>query len=353
MEGRREMESRLRMELMVFLVLVLGFSSRSYGAVSHSTMNKIYRINKEGPYLGIVVPNFFEMNPLLQSTSFVADQKLPYLDFAGRRFRIGRLEDKKVIIVMTGLSMLNAGISTQLLQTLFMVKGVVHYGIAGNADPQLQIGDVTIPQFWAHTGLWNWQRFGDGPNDELSLESFGDYTREVGYIKFSDFSNKTKVGTSVPNLLNSAWYQPEETFPVHGTPEVRQHAFWVPVNHKYFSLTKKLEGLKLGSCVNTTCLPRTPKVVAVQRGISANVFVDNSAYREFLNSKFNATPIDMESAAVALVCHQQNTPFIVIRALSDLAGGGSSLSNEANTFASLAAQNAVDVVLRFVALLSS
>ncbi|XP_068314648.1 uncharacterized protein [Pyrus communis] len=70
----------------------------------------------------------------LQSTSFVADQKLPYLDFAG--------------------------ISTQLLQTLFKVKAVVHYGIAGNADPQLQIGDVTIPQFWPHTGLWNWQNFG-------------------------------------------------------------------------------------------------------------------------------------------------------------------------------------------------
>ncbi|KAB2626070.1 bark storage protein A [Pyrus ussuriensis x Pyrus communis] len=93
----------------------------------------------------------------LQSTSFVADQKLPYLDFAGRRFRIRRLEDKKVIIVMTELSMLNAGISTQLLQTLFKVKGVIHNGIAGNADPQFEIGDVTIPQFWAHTGLWNWQ----------------------------------------------------------------------------------------------------------------------------------------------------------------------------------------------------
>ena len=52
---------------------------------------------------------------------------------------------------------LNAGISTQLLQTLFKVNGIVHYGIAGNADPQLQIGDVTIPQFWAHTGLWKWQ----------------------------------------------------------------------------------------------------------------------------------------------------------------------------------------------------
>ncbi|CAB4288437.1 unnamed protein product [Prunus armeniaca] len=348
------MGSHLRMELMVFLVLVfLGISSIAYGAVSHTTMRKIDRLNKKGPYLGIVVPNFFELNPLLQSTSFVADQKLPYLDFSGRRFRIGRLEDESVIIVMTGLSMLNAGISTQLLLSLFKVKGVVHYGVAGNADPQLQIGDVTIPQFWAHTGLWNWQRFGDGPGNDLSLESFGDYTRKVGHIKFSDFNNKTRNGKSVPNLLNNVWYQPEEVFPVHGTPEVRQHAFWVPVNPKFFAVAKDLEDLKLGGCVNTTCLPRAPTVVRVKRGISASVFVDNRAYREFLNSKFNATSIDMESAAVALVCHQQKKPFIVIRALSDLAGGGSSVSNEANIFASLAAQNAVDVVLRFISLLSS
>jgi len=52
---------------------------------------------------------------------------------------------------------LNAGITTQLLLTLFDVKGVLHYGIAGNANPKLQIGDVTIPQYWAHTGLWHWQ----------------------------------------------------------------------------------------------------------------------------------------------------------------------------------------------------
>jgi nucleoside phosphorylase len=91
--------------------------------------------------------------------------------------------------------------------------------------------------------------------------------------------------------------------------------------------------------------------VRVKSGASANAFVDNSAYREFLNSKFNITPIDMESAAVALVCHQQQIPFIAIRALSDLAGGGSAVSNEADIFASLAAQNAVDASLRFITLM--
>lgn len=339
--------------LAVAFVLVLGIMSRVEGSVSESSLRNITRINNKGPYLGIVVPNSFEMNPLLQSQSFVADPKYPHLDISGRRFRIGRLENEKVIIVMTGLSMLNAGIGTQLLLSLFKVKGVVHIGIAGNANPSLQIGDVTIPRYWAHTGLWNWQRYGNGPEDELSLESNGDYTRNVGYLKFSDYNNSTKNGDSSENILNRVWYQPEEIFSVNGTPEVRQHAFWVPVNDHYYEIAQKLEDLKLEECVNSTCLPRTPIVTRVERGISANVFVDNSAYREFLNVKFNATPIDMESAAIALVCLQQKKPFIAIRALSDLAGGGSSVSNEAAIFASLAAQNAVVVVLRFIALLLS
>ncbi|TYI17167.1 hypothetical protein ES332_A07G005100v1 [Gossypium tomentosum] len=308
----------LKMVLFVHVLVVLGFGINGvYGLLSSSTLRNIDNINMEGPYLGIIVPNSFEMNPLLQTGSFLEDHKMPYLDFAGRRFRIGRLENERVIIVMTGLSMLNAGIATQLLITLFKVKGILHYGIAGNANSQLQIGDVTIPQFWAHTGLWNWQRYGDGPEDELALESNGDYTREIGYLRFSDYYNGTNF------------------------------------NKHYFAIAERVQGLRLAGCVNGTCLPRPPRVVRVQRGISSNIFVDNKAYREFLNSKFNATAIDMETAAIALVCHQQNMPFIAFRSLSDLAGGGSALSNEAASFATLAAQNAVDVLLRFISLLSS
>lgn len=78
------MVSCLRMGLLSFVVLVMGFSSRAYGAISHDTTKKIDRINKKGPYFGIVVPNSFEMDPLLQSPSFVADEKFPYLDFSGK-----------------------------------------------------------------------------------------------------------------------------------------------------------------------------------------------------------------------------------------------------------------------------
>jgi nucleoside phosphorylase len=91
--------------------------------------------------------------------------------------------------------------------------------------------------------------------------------------------------------------------------------------------------------------------VRVKKGVSANVFVDNKASRDHLNSKFDVTPIDMESAAVALVCFQQKIPFIAIRALSDLAGGGSALTNEVSLYLSLASQNAFDVLVKFISLL--
>lgn len=157
--------------------------------------------------------------------------------------------------------------TTQLLLTLFDVKGVVHYGIAGNTNASMNIGDVTIPKYWSHAALWNWQvifnlfkhnsrskhvcvvlkiiiilqRFGDGPEDELSLEANGDYTREIGYLNFADYATNVSNFSSNNNLLNNIWYQPEEIFPVDGVPEQRQHAFWVPINPHYLEISKKLE----------------------------------------------------------------------------------------------------------------
>ena len=112
------------------------------------------------------------------------------------------------------------------------------------------------------------------------------------------------------------WYQPEEVFPATesgGAPEARAHAFWAPVDARYYELSRELEEgrLLLERCAGngtTTCLPRRPVVARVERGCSASVFVDNAAYREFLRSRFGVTAVDMETAAVALVALQQGRP---------------------------------------------
>ncbi|PNX85843.1 bark storage protein a-like, partial [Trifolium pratense] len=167
-------------------------------------------INKEGSYLGIVVPNPYELSPLFQSSTFVPHNKFPYFDFAG--------------------------VATQLLLTLFDVRGVLHYGIAGNLNSRHQIGDVAIPKYWAHTGEWHWQRFGDKEDGN------GKFNTEFGYLKFSDYKNYTKHSeSSVENLLNKVWYQPERIFPVNGTPEKWQDVFWVPVDKTYFEIARKLK----------------------------------------------------------------------------------------------------------------
>ncbi|KAI6681871.1 hypothetical protein NL676_035752 [Syzygium grande] len=276
--------------------------------------------------LGVVAGKIKTANGTVPLSSRV---KIRLMNNRGRRLRFGKVENKKVVIVMTGLSMAMQILNSKSEMSLFLSIGLT---------PAFGIG----------------QRFGDGPEHELAFESNGDDTREFGYLEFSGYNNVSQNGEGLRNFLNRVWYQREEVFPIDGVPEVRQHAFWVPVDQSYYGLSVKITDLKLGTCVNSsTCLPRSPMVVRVERGVTANVFVDNKAYREFLRSKFNATPIDMESAGVALVCHQLDMPFIAFRSLSDLAGGGSSLSNEASTFASLAAQNAVDSMIKFISLLAS
>lgn len=55
---------------------------------------------------------------------------------------------------------------------------------------------------------------------------------------------------------------------------------------------------------------------------------------------------EMEAAAVAQVCHQFGTPFVVIRALSDIAGKQSNISFE--EFLPVAAKHSTQIVLNVV-----
>ncbi|XP_024983666.1 uncharacterized protein LOC112519680 [Cynara cardunculus var. scolymus] len=330
----------------IFVLIFVSFQERINGALDESTKKMIEKANKNGPFLGLVIPNMFEMNPLLSNPNYKSTKLV--IDYAGRRFRFGKIYKKPVILVMSGMGMVNAAIATQLLLSLFEIEGVIHYGIAGNANPNLNIGDVTIAEYWSHSALWNWQRYGDGPEDPLPFEGEDGFTREIGYMKFGTYSTKGE-----DNLLNNVWYQAEEVYPVDGTPEQTKQVFWIPVDSNYLSLSKSLEKLKLEDCINaTTCLTNPPKVTTVQRGTSANIYLDNAAYRSFLYNKFNISPVEMESAGVALICFQQKVPFITFRALSDLAGGGTATSNEANTFSGLSAENSVIVMVEFVKLLT-
>lgn len=322
------------------------------GAMESSVVNKVAQINENGPYLGLVIPNAFELYPFLDVSIFTLDATIL---ISGRRFYVGEIEGQRILAVMTGLGMLNAGITTQLLLTYFDISGVLHYGIAGNANDELNIGDITIPEYWAHVGLWEWKRYsGEAANRKRFRLAKGDYrgTGELGCLEIGDYNVPLDDGS---NSLSKLCYDAEEVLPVTGTPEVIEQHFWVPVDETFYQIATQIttQGLDLQSCTNDcTCLLQAPQVVAVSRGASANIFLDNAAYRSFLHNHFNISVVDEESASVALTCLTNNISFIAFRALSDLAGG-SSASNEVPIFYNLASTNAVVVLTEFIRLLSS
>ncbi|RKJ56859.1 5'-methylthioadenosine/S-adenosylhomocysteine nucleosidase, partial [Butyricicoccus sp. 1XD8-22] len=56
--------------------------------------------------------------------------------------------------------------------------------------------------------------------------------------------------------------------------------------------------------------------------------------------------VEMEAAAVAQVCYQFKTPFVVIRALSDIAGKESNISFD--EFLPVAAKHSTEIVLKTI-----
>jgi adenosylhomocysteine nucleosidase len=113
---------------------------------------------------------------------------------------------------------------------------------------------------------------------------------------------------------------------------------------------EKIGDVALDRCTaDKVCLDHTPRFVMGGNGVSGPAFVDNAAFRQYVFATFNAQVLDMESAAVATVAYANGVPFLAFRSLSDLAGGGAG-ANELRTFFRLAANNAAQVVQRFLTL---
>lgn len=76
-------------------------------------------------------------------------------------------------------------------------------------------------------------------------------------------------------------------------------------------------------------------------------FMNDADRVEFVRSKIgDIYAVEMEAAAVSQVCHQYQTPFIVIRALSDIAGKESNISFD--QFLDKAAINSSEIVMKML-----
>ncbi|EEF42359.1 mta/sah nucleosidase, putative [Ricinus communis] len=255
-----------------------------------------------------------------------------YVAMLRRRFHIGKISGIDVIYVMTGEQILNAGITVQILVDAFDIKGIVHYGTAGSANDSLSFGDVSVLNYVALTSSWKWKEFKSGRG-------------QLPELKFGAFNFPEKGD----NLLAKIEFTPTQ---VYSTGKTMEEMFWLPIDSNWFKIAFQLQDLNLQQCVNDTyCLPKMPKVVYGLRGSTADIFLANAAYREFLYKEFSVSTVDEESAAIVMTSLSNGVPCIVFRGVSDLAGGGGILSDTSLSF--LASVNALNVAIEFIKLVGN
>src|SRR5690606_30288010 len=66
----------------------------------------------------------------------------------GVQFTTGMLQGRPVVLFLSGISMVNAAMTTQLALDRFHITHIVFSGIAGGVNPDLHIGDVVVAQRW-------------------------------------------------------------------------------------------------------------------------------------------------------------------------------------------------------------
>jgi adenosylhomocysteine nucleosidase len=252
----------------------------------------------------------------------------------GRIFLTGSFAGKQVILMQSGVSVVNAAMNTQLVLDRFTVSRIVFSGIAGGVDPQLGVGDVVVPADW------------------------GQYLETA-------FARKAGKGWAPPPLATNGapanWYFifPRGTVVTNAaTPP--QRLFRIPVDPGLLTLARSVvQGMTLERCVprsatmnaeSQLCLPRPPRLDVGGTGVTAGVFADNKEFRLYLQKSWSARVLDMESAAVMQVAYSNMVPAIVFRSVSDLAGADKH-KNVEDTFAHLASVNSAKVVQAFVAAL--
>lgn len=273
----------------------------------------------EVPRTAIISAFAPELELLLKST----EQRRDY-NVNGMRFTTGMLEGAPVVLFLSGVSMTNAAMNTQRALDRFHITHMVFSGIAGDTDPQHNIGDVVVPERWASY-------------------SEGIYAREVAPGEYKPSSKTRRSG-----LANFGMMYPRNVDVVSNRSAEKEQKTWFDVDKELLAVARELPADRLESCdPQKVCLLQKPRLSVGGSGVSGPIFMDNAAYRDYIFKVFGAAVVDMESSAVAQVAYANEVPFIAFRSLSDLAGGGEG-DNEMHTFIKLAASNSANTVRAFM-----
>jgi adenosylhomocysteine nucleosidase len=184
---------------------------------------------------------------------------------AHTRFDTGTIDGHQVVLTGSGMGKVNAALVTTLLADRFGCRTIVFSGVAGGLDPSLAIGDIVVADRIVQ-------------HDAGVLENERIQPYQPGHVPFINPTDR--LGYPVdPNLLAR--------------------------------VKERLDGMQ------------TPSRLEYGTVLSGDQYLHCEVTRDRLHREFGGRAVEMEGGAVAQVCEAFGVPWLVIRALSDLAGANS------------------------------
>lgn len=170
----------------------------------------------------------------------------------------GQLFGHNIILSQSGVGKVNSAINTQYIIDKYEPDIIINTGIAGGLSSSLNVSDIVI-------------------GTELVQHDF-----DVTAIGYARGYMCTGIEPDKPTIF----YSDREL--------IEKYEFAVKA-----------------------CIPKTK----VHRGIiaSGDVFVSDNKKKQEIKEQFSASAVEMEGAAIAQTAAKNDVPFIIVRAISDLA----------------------------------
>lgn len=182
-------------------------------------------------------------------------ENLEEIKHGNLQINLGTFYGHKIVLVKSGIGKVNAALCTQYIIDKFNPDYIINTGIAGGIAENLKVGEIVVGEKLVQY--------------DFDVTAFG-YAK--GYLC-------TGIESDKPTYFNS-----DE------------------------GLMAKLERI-------------SDEKVKIHKGIiaSGDSFISDLERKKEIHNLFNATAVEMEGCAIAQTSNANNIPFVVIRAISDLA----------------------------------